>query len=315
MGNPSVTTANKVNQPQKVQGIDPKNVIIDVEAKPVINDPGQSKDSTQVVSRKAGEKLASVDDNLKSGKWQMIESSDQLEQQNLAGEELAIAPVIDANGQIVNLENPTGMPDAVIESIEKAEDALLTPNDGNIKLDEEATGFWGGLAKNISNAGKGLFSMIGGFAGDAIPAAKQLVEKTPTKKSNKLATHLGLAGAGLVGLSSLDHLVKAGKSFFGRKDNQVPGLYYLMESLAQGGFTANVFKSAMEGKLNIKNTLYQVAGLLGLKVGENIIDGTAPKILDPFGGNIVKEAAEGIKYFGSPSQDSGGGGQAAPAAA
>lgn len=307
MGNPSVTTANKVNQ---AQGFDPKNVIIDVEANPVINDPGQSKDSTKVIPRKAGEKLASVDDNLKSGKWTMVNNADQLNQPDISNQ-LSITPVLDVNGQVLN----SGVPnDEIIESIKEAEQELLAPNDGNITLDEEATSFWGGLAKNVSNAFKGLFSLVGGFAGDAVPAAKNLFEKTPTKKSNKLATHLGLAGAGLVGLSSLDHLVKAGKSFFGRKDNQVPGLYYLMESLAQGGFTANVFKSAMEGKLNIKNTLYQVAGLLGLKVGENIIDGTAPKILDPFGGNIVKEAAEGIKYFGSPSQDSGGG-QAAPAAA
>ena len=68
----------------------------------------------------------------------------------------------------------------------------------------------------------------------------------------------------------------------------------------------------MEGKLNIKNTLYQAGGLLGLKVGENVIDGTAPRILDPFGGDLVKTAAEGVKWAGSSDQGQAGAPPTAP---
>ena len=194
MANPVTTTNNS----SKVPDIDPRKAVINISAKPVLD--GDNKQSQETIeankaeARKDGENLAAV------------------------SEDLAIQPVLDQNGQVVKLQNPTGMSDEVIESIKNAEHELMIPeNTGDIELDDEATGFWAGSVKNAGDAAKSLFGMVGGVFGDAIPAAKKLVEKAPTKKGNAAATHLGLFGAGLVGLSSLSHLVKAGQSFFGRK--------------------------------------------------------------------------------------------------
>ncbi|NQY78927.1 MAG: hypothetical protein HRT47_01290 [Candidatus Caenarcaniphilales bacterium] len=288
MANTTVTTANTPGTAVK-QDVNAANKVVGFKRVTPVNSEEQAKVASAEEARKTGQDLASSPDSLneklESGEWKVVDGLEELEE----------------------LEK-----DGVLDSIEAAEEELMTPDDGNVKLDKDATGFWGNSVKNISGAFTGLVSTITGIFGDVVPAAKQLVEKTPTKKGNKLATHLGLAGAGLVGLSSLDHLVKAIISFAGRKDSQVPGLYYLVESLAQGGFSASIFKEAFaEGQLNIKQNAYKAAGLLGLKVGENIIDGTAPQILDPIGGNIVKEFAEGVKWAGSSGQG-GGEAQAAP---
>ena len=287
------TSTTSLNNPQttKSGGINPKTAVIDVAAKLVKDQPAQGN------SRELGEGLAATMSNLSPNQFKI--------------------PVFNTDGNIDDISKPSlseaqsnidnDQKQEIINSIDDAQ-AELTPNENpdEISLDEEATGSWLGATNMIKDSSKGLFSMVGGVFGDALPAAKQLLNINMGSKKNKTATHVGMLGAGLVGLSSLNHVIKAGSAFFGRRDSQVPGIYYLLEALAQGGFMANIFKSASQGKLNIKKTLYQAAGLVGLKVGENVLDGTAPKGLDYVGGDVLKALSNVIKELCRPEQGGGG---------